>query len=141
MIEEAHVDDGQRHDHRDHRKEYQRRVGRLALGDGHEQPPGRVACRQSAQTEFPGDDAEQRYDMRRKKAEQYTTERKPRQSKPFGKPRVVSMPQGGLSRLPQKDDAEEFDHDVAGEGSGKREQRSTQRQQHIDEGVRHFVRK
>ena len=46
-----------------------------------------------------------------------------------------------LARLAEEDDAEELDHDVGGERGGERDERGAERQQHVDEGVRHFVRK
>ena len=52
---------------------------------------------------------------------------------------IVRLLQGPLPRLAQKDHAEEFHHHVGGERGGQREQRRTQRQQHVDEGVRHLV--
>ena len=61
-------------------------------------------------------------------------------SEAFCKSGVVGLLQGGFPRLPEKDDAKELDHDVAGKRRGKREQRGTQRQQHVDKRVRYLVR-
>ena len=59
------------------------------------------------------------------------------QGRAFRDARIVGAVDRGFARLPEKNDAEELDHDIAGQRGGERNQRGAERQQHVDERVRH----
>ncbi len=137
MVEPAHQQEDQREARRQAEQEDHRPVARAFDVHRHEQPAaGGHGLAQADRDELARDRVDQLDELHRKQPERDAAQRQPDQAGALPGPGRVRVQQALLARLTEEDDAEELDHDVAGEGRDQRDQRGDDRDQHVEEGAR-----